>query len=72
MEKTKASKFLALLTILFISSLSVMAASIISPALPKMTAYFKATPNAEFLVKLTSTIPALFIALGSFIAGILI
>ena len=40
------------LTILLGSTLPVMVAATISPALPKMSLYFNNVPNAEFLVKL--------------------
>ena len=60
------------LTILFGSTLTVLAATIISPSLPRMAAAFADTPNAEFLVRLTLTLPALFIAIGAIFAGVLL
>ena len=47
------------LTILLGSSLTVLAATIISPALPGMASAFAGVPNADFLVRLTLTMPAL-------------
>jgi MFS family permease len=44
----------------------------ISPSLPEMNQAFSHVDNADFLVKMVLTIPALFIALSSMVAGILI
>ena len=60
------------LVILLGSTTTVLAATIISPALPGMAEAFADTANAEFLVRLTLTIPALFIAIGALFAGILL
>ena len=60
------------LTILLGSTSTVLAATIISPALPEMVSIFHHIPNADFLVRLTLTMPALFIALGAPFAGILL
>ena len=57
------------LTILVGSTMTVLAATIISPALPRMAAHFADTPNVDFLVRLTLTMPALFIAVGALFAG---
>ncbi len=43
------------LTILLGSTTTVLAATIISPALPGMAAAFADVPNADFLVRLTLT-----------------
>ncbi len=60
------------LTVLLVSSLTIMSMVTISPALPQMSEAFKDVPNAEFLVKMVLTLPALFIATISPIAGQLI
>jgi MFS family permease len=60
------------LTLLLVSSLTIMSVITISPALPRMVAAFSEVENAELLVKLVLTIPALMIALFSPIAGKLI
>ena len=60
------------LTILLVSTLTVMSIVTISPALPEMSKAFPEVQNAEFLVKLALTLPALFIALISPFAGLLI
>jgi len=44
----------------------------ISPALPAMSAEFSGLPNGKFIVQMVLTIPALFIAITSPLAGILI
>ncbi|MCA6074498.1 MFS transporter [Fulvivirga sedimenti] len=67
-EQPKALK----LTVLLVSSLTIMSMVTISPALPQMSEAFKDIPNAEFLVKMVLTLPALFIATISPIAGQLI
>lgn len=60
------------LTILLGSTTTVLAATIIAPALPEMASVFQEVPNAEFLVRLTLTMPTLFIALGAPFVGILL
>ncbi len=60
------------LTILLGSTTTVLAATIIAPALPEMATAFQDTPNADFLVRLTLTMPALFIALGAPFVGLLL
>ena len=59
--------FLALLSIL-----SVAAALLIAPILPRMTEHFASVPNAQGLVILSLTIPALVVAITSPFAGMLI
>lgn len=56
-------------TLLLISSLTIMSMITISASLPDMTKAFSSLPNAENLVKLTLSFPALFIALTAIIAG---
>ncbi|HSU51637.1 MAG TPA: MFS transporter [Segetibacter sp.] len=60
------------LTLLLVSSLTIMSVITISPALPQMTKAFSNVGNANFLVKLVLTLPALTIAVCSPIAGRLI
>ncbi len=60
------------LTVLLVSSLTIMSMVTISPSLPEMSAAFEGVPYSEFLVKLVLTLPALFIATVSPIAGKLI
>ncbi|MGB5783343.1 MAG: MFS transporter [Eudoraea sp.] len=56
-------------TLLLVSSLTIMSMITISSSLPDMTKAFSSLPNAENLVKLTLSFPALFIALTAIIAG---
>ena len=60
------------IVLLLIGTLTVMSGATIAPSLPAMQDYFKAVPNSEYLVRLALTLPALFIALGAPIVGILI
>lgn len=60
------------LTILLVSTLTVMSIVTISPALPEMSTAFPDVENSDFLVKLALTLPALFIAIISPFAGLLI
>ncbi len=56
-------------TLLLVSSLTIMSMITISASLPDMTKAFSTLANAENLVKLTLSFPALFIALTAIIAG---
>ena len=56
-------------TLLLVSTLTVMSGATISPSLPAMQVHFSNVPNAEFWVRLVLTVPALFIVIGSPIAG---
>ena len=49
-----------------------MAGTTLAPALPEMIVVFQDVPNADFLVKLVLTIPALLIAIGAPFLGILL
>ena len=60
------------ITLLLASTLTVMAGATIAPGLPAMKAAFAAEENADFLVRLVLTLPALFIVLGAPLAGFLI
>ena len=60
------------LTLLLGSTTIILAAIIISPALPSMAKAFADVPNATFLVRLSLTMPALFIAIGALFVGVLL
>ncbi|CAN5370716.1 hypothetical protein BH23BAC1_BH23BAC1_31680 [soil metagenome] len=60
------------LTLLLVSSLTIMSVITIAPALPQMAIAFSEVENAEFLVKLILTLPALMIAIFAPITGRLI
>jgi MFS family permease len=57
------------ITIMMCSSLTVMSAATIAPALPQMSEVFGYMEKSEFLSKLILTIPAIFIAIVSPFAG---
>lgn len=59
-------------TLLLVSTLTVMAGATIAPSLPAMRSHFAAVPNADYWVRLVLTVPALFIALGAPVAGMII
>lgn len=59
-------------TLLLASTLTVMSGATISPSLPAMQAHFSDTGNVELWVRLVLTMPALFIVIGSPIAGQLV
>ncbi|MEL7433990.1 MAG: MFS transporter [Chloroflexota bacterium] len=73
-EKTKHNPNSRVLkgTLLAAGTLTVMASATISPALPAITEAFTDTPNIDLLVSLLLTIPALFIALGAPLAGVIV
>jgi MFS family permease len=57
------------ITLLFVSALTIMAATAISPALPAIEAAFAATENAALLTRLLITMPALVIAFAAPMVG---
>ena len=64
--------FLLRATLLAVSSLTVMAGATISPSLPAIQAHFADVPAVDVLARLVLTLPALFIALGAPLAGVLV
>lgn len=59
-------------TLLLASTLTVMSGATIAPSLPAMQIQFAEIANVEFWVRLVLTMPALFIVIGSPIAGQLV
>lgn len=60
---------------LLAGTLTVMSGVTVSPSLPVMENYFSKaanTVNIEILIRLVITLPALFIVIGSPIAGVII
>jgi len=57
------------IALLLASSMSVMAGALIAPALPEMQAALARSPRDALLVRLVLTLPALFTALTSTLAG---
>jgi len=60
------------LTLLLISVLTILAASIVAPALPEIADVFSDVPGANLLSKLILSLPAIFIAISAPFAGRLI
>jgi MFS family permease len=60
------------ITLLLVSTLTVMSGATIAPSLPAMREHFADVPNADYLVRLALTLPALFIALGAPMVGVTI
>ena len=63
MDRTKG-------TLLYASSLTVMSGATIAPSLPLIEETFHDVPHLSILVPLVLTTPSLFIAVGSWIAGL--
>lgn len=59
-------------TLLVASMLTVMASATIAPSLPAMLKHFESVPNSAYWVRLVLTIPALFIAIGAPLLGVLV
>ncbi|KGE01106.1 MFS transporter [Rhizobium sp. YS-1r] len=59
-------------TLLSVSTLTIMSGATISASLPDIAARFSDVPNVELLSRLVLTLPALFIAVFSPIAGLVI
>lgn len=59
-------------TLLVVSTLTVMAGATIAPSLPAMKQHFSNISNVDYWVRLVLTVPALFIALGAPLIGVLI
>lgn len=70
--KNRADSLILKGTLLVASTLTVMAGASISPALPAIRQVFADIPNADLMVRLVLTLPALFIALVAPIAGAII
>jgi MFS family permease len=71
MNDTSAAFTPRLLTLLLASTMTVMAGATISPALPAIQAAFADVPDVDVWARLVLTLPALFTALGSPLAGYL-
>ncbi|MCP4753780.1 MAG: MFS transporter [Proteobacteria bacterium] len=60
------------ITLLLASTMTVMAGTTISPALPAMRAFFRDVPQVDLQIKLVLTLPALAIACGALFTGYLL
>jgi MFS family permease len=72
MPKSNPNSISTKITLLVISTLTVMSGATIAPSLPAMREHFNNVENADYLVRLALTLPALFIALGAPLVGIII
>ena len=72
MNHSTSNSLLTKVTLLLVSTLTVMSGATIAPSLPAMQSHFSEVPNSEFWVRLVLTVPALFIVIGSPIAGQLV
>ena len=71
-NKNTFREFLQEVTLLFLSTLTVMIGTPLSPGLSKISDHFALVENAEFLTKFSFTVPAITFALFSLIIGYLI
>lgn len=69
---TSSPKISTLLALLLASSLTVMAAATIAPTLPQIEQAFADTPNVALLTRLVLTVTAIFVVIGSPIAGVIV
>lgn len=68
---SKPHSLILKITVLLISTLTIMAGTPVSPALPKIALVFASEPNAELLSRLVLTMPALFTVFGAPLAGVI-
>ncbi|OLS22631.1 MAG: Bacillibactin exporter [Candidatus Heimdallarchaeota archaeon LC_3] len=71
-QQQKLENPITIIVLLLVSTLTVMAGATLSPAIPEIEQVFINTPNVEVLVRLIITLPALFIALGAPIMGVIV
>lgn len=71
-SQANPDSFVIKATLLLASTLTVMSGATIAPSLPAMRAQFVEIENVDFWVRLVLTMPALFIVIGSPIAGQLV
>jgi len=72
LSPTRPVGFLPALLLMLGSCLPVIGAVLIAPVLPQMAAHFAAVPNAEVLVPLALTAPALVVGLTAPFAGVIV
>ena len=72
MSHPNSNSALTKATLLLVSTLTVMAGATIAPSLPAMQEHFKEVGDAALWVRLVLTLPALFIVIGSLIAGVVV
>jgi MFS family permease len=75
MNNNSQNSFFTKAALLLTSTLTVMSGATVSPSLPAMEDFFSQVANGgnvEILIRLVITLPALFIVIGSPIAGIIV
>ncbi|MCG3220879.1 MAG: MFS transporter [Candidatus Heimdallarchaeota archaeon] len=72
LSEKKTTATLREISLLLTGTLVILAPLVVSPALPQMALFFSGISNAETLVKLVVTLPALSIAIGAPVVGIII
>ncbi|MBW4579535.1 MAG: MFS transporter [Tildeniella nuda ZEHNDER 1965/U140] len=72
MSQPNSNSGLTKATLLLVSTLTVMAGATIAPSLPAMQEHFSEVNNAALWVRLVLTLPALFIVIGSLLAGVVV
>ncbi|GET36103.1 MFS transporter [Microseira wollei] len=72
MNQQNPNSILTKATLLLASTLTVMSGATIAPSLPAMQDHFASVQNADIWVRLVLTVPALFIVIGSPIAGVIV
>jgi len=58
--------------LLCVATLTILAPTVIAPALPRVVEAFRGVPHVDLLAKLMLTLPALFIAVGAPLAGAIV
>jgi len=58
--------------LLCVATLTILAPTIVAPALPRVVEAFREVPHVDLLAKLMLTLPALFIAVGAPLAGAIV
>ena len=72
MQQSNPNSLVTKATLLGASTLTVMSGATIAPSLPAMQDHFASVGNVELWVRLVLTVPALFIVIGSPIAGVIV
>lgn len=72
MSHSNSNSVLTKATLLLVSTLTVMAGATIAPSLPAMQEHFREVGDAALWVRLVLTLPALFIVIGSLVAGVVV
>ena len=72
LSEKRSTSTLREISLLLTGTLVILSPLVVSPALPQMAQFFSGISNVETLVKLVVTLPALSIAIGAPVVGIII